>query len=32
MVFSYLEAFLDIPKFYQVINCQKAAQIGSIGS
>ena len=26
------EAFFEIPKLDQVINCQKVAQIGSVGS
>ena len=30
MIFSSLEAYLDIPKFDQAINCQKVAQIGSV--
>ena len=32
MIFMWPEAFFEIPLFYQVINCQKAAQIRSIGS
>ena len=32
MILRYPEAFFKIPKFDQVINCQKVAQIGYIGS
>ena len=32
MIFRCQEEFFEIPKFDQVINCQKAAQIGSISS
>ena len=32
MVFRYLRAFFEIPKFDQVISSPKVAQIGSIGS